>query len=127
MKRRALLSLLVAFFVGSLDVPVDAAKNPVPGATCSPAGSSRTVKGVKYTCVKKGKKSTWAASTSAPTETTTTTTIPADSLNYKGKMIYGIKDALLTRKADSGNYYETDSRQASADRKSTRLNSSHRT
>ena len=112
MKRLIALSLLAAVFVSSLDMPANAAKNPVPGATCSPAGTSRTVKGVKYTCAKKGKKSTWSVTTSAPS--VTTTTIPADSLSYKGKMIYGIKDAVLTRKADSGNYYETDSRQASA-------------
>jgi hypothetical protein len=29
-------------------------------------------------------------------------------------MIYGVKDALLTRKADSGSYYEADSRQATS-------------
>ena len=117
MKRLVALSLLAAVFTSSLDMPANAAKNPVSGATCSPAGASRTVKGVKYTCVKKGKKSTWSVTTSVSsvtTTTTTTTTIPADSLSYKGKMIYGIKDAVLTRKADSGNYYETDSRQTTA-------------
>jgi hypothetical protein len=115
MKRTAALLLLAALSVGFIEVPADAAKTPTPGASCSPVGTSRVVKGVKYTCIKRGKKLAWSATkpTSLVT-TTTTTTIPADSLDYKGKMIYGVKDALLTRKADSGSYYEADSRQATS-------------
>ena len=91
-----------------------------PGSSCSPAGATKTVKGLKYTCVKKGKKSTWGAAqlvsptTTTTKTTTTTTTIPADSLSYKGTMIYGLNNGVLTRKADSGKYFETDSRSASA-------------
>lgn len=115
MKRTLALVLLAVMSVGTIETPASAAKSPSPGASCSPAGTTRVVKGAKYTCVKKGKKSVWNVSKpSASSATTTTTTIPADSLNYKGKMIYGIKEAVLTRKADSGNYFETDSRQASA-------------
>ena len=113
MKRLVALSLLAAVFVSSLDMPVNAAKNPVPGAACSPAGTSRTVKGVKYTCVKKGKKSTWSATTSA-SSVTTTTTIPADSLSHKSTQTFDVKNSELIRKADSGTFYETDSRQTSA-------------
>jgi hypothetical protein len=113
MKRTAVLLLLAALSVGFIEVPADAAKSPTPGASCSPVGTSRVVKGVKYTCIKRGKKLAWSA-TKPTSLVTTTTTIPADSLDYKGKMIYGIKDAVLTRKADSGSYFETDSRQATA-------------
>ena len=115
MKRTAALLLLAALSVGFVEVPADATKTPTPGASCSPFGTFRVVKGVKYTCIKRGKKLAWSATkpTSLVT-TTTTTTIPADSLDYKGKMIYGVKDALLTRKADSGSYYEADSRQATS-------------
>lgn len=115
MKRTAALLLLAALSVGFVEVPADAAKTPTPGASCSPFGTLRVVKGVKYTCIKRGKKLAWSATkpTSLVT-TTTTTTIPADSLDYKGKMIYGVKDALLTRKANSGSYYEADSRQATS-------------
>ena len=113
MKRTAVLLLLAALSVGFVEVPADAAKTPTPGSSCSPVGTSRLVKGVKFSCVKKGKKLVWNAT--KPTSTAvTTTTVPVDSLNYKGKMIYGVKDAMLTRKADSGNYFETDSRQATA-------------
>jgi len=115
MKRTAALLLLAALSVVFIEVPADAAKSPTLGASCSPVGTSRVVKGVKYTCVKSGKKLVWnVARSTSNASATTTTTIPADSLNYKGKMIYGVKDAMLTRKADSGTYYETDSRQSSS-------------
>jgi hypothetical protein len=113
MKRIAIWSLLAALSVGVAEVPVDAAKTPTPGASCSPVGTSRLVKGVKYTCKKNGRKLVWSVTKPSSTGTTTTT-VPADSLSYKGKMIYGVKDAMLTRKADSGTYFETDSRQSSS-------------
>lgn len=118
MKRLIVLPITAVLLLGGVAGTVNAAKTPTPGATCAPAGSSRTVKGVTYTCVKKGKKSVWNASKStsggSAAATTTTTTIPADSLSYKDKMIYGVKDAQLTRKASSGTYFENDSRSASA-------------
>ena len=122
MKRFATISastvLVLAFAVSS----TSASTAPKPGASCSPAGATKIVKGFKYTCVKKGKKSTWGAgvanntsnSQTTTTTTTTTTTIPQDSLSYRGTMIYGLTDGVLTRKADSGKYFETDSRSASA-------------
>ena len=104
--------LVLALAVGSTSASVA----PKPGSSCSPAGATKTVKGLKYTCTKKGMKSTWGAgvATKTPQSQTTTTTIPADTVNYKGTMIYGLNDGVLTRKADSGNYFETDSRSASA-------------
>ena len=104
--------LVLALAVGSTSASVA----PKPGSSCSPAGATKTVKGLKYTCVKKGKKSTWGAGVATKTakSQTTTTTIPADSLSYKGTMIYGLTDGVLTRKADSGKYFDTDSRSTSA-------------
>jgi len=48
----------------------------------------------------------------APNATTTTSTTgtSSDSLNFKNPMIYGIKDARLTRRADTGTYFDSDSR-----------------
>ena len=117
MKKRLVLPIAWALAIGVLATSADAAKSPSPGSPCSPAGTSRTVKGVKFTCVKNGKKSVWSSTKAAPADsapTTTTTTIPADSLSYKDKMIYGVKDAQLTRKATSGTYFDTDSRAVSA-------------
>lgn len=118
MKRLIVLPITAVLLLGGVAGSVSAAKSPTPGASCAPAGSSRTVKGMKYTCVKKGKKSVWNATNStsggSAMATTTTTTIPQDSLDYKGKMVYGVKDALLTRQATSGTYFDTDSRPASS-------------
>ena len=104
--------LVLALAVGSTSASVA----PKPGSSCSPAGTTKIVKGLKFTCVKKGKKSTWGAGVATKTakSQTTTTTIPADSLSYKGTMIYGLNDGVLTRKADSGKYFDTDSRSTSA-------------
>ena len=113
MKRLFVLPLATVLFLGTVAGSVNAAKTPTPGASCAPAGSSRTVKGVKFTCVKKGKKSVWNATKSTSGGNATATT-PADSLSYKDKMIYGVKDAQLTRKATSGTYFDTDSRAATA-------------
>lgn len=109
MNRFLVLPLAAALSLGTIASTASAAKTPSPGASCAPAGTSRTVKGVKYTCVKSGKKSVWNATKSTPSGSTTTT-IPVDSLDYKGKMIYGVKDAQLTRQATSGTYFDTDSR-----------------
>lgn len=107
--------LVLALAVSS----TSASTAPKPGASCSPAGATKIVKGLKYTCVKKGKNASWGAgvasnTSNSQTTTTTTTTIPHDSANYRNNLIYGLNDGLLTRKADSGKYFETDSRSASA-------------
>ncbi|MFZ9523492.1 MAG: hypothetical protein ACO286_08535, partial [Ilumatobacteraceae bacterium] len=104
--------LVLALAVGSTSASVA----PKPGSSCSPAGATKIVKGLKYTCVKKGKKSTWGAGVATKTakSQTTTTTIPQDNASYRNNLIYGLNDGVLTRKADSGKYFETDSRSASA-------------
>ena len=104
--------LVLALAVGSTSASVA----PKPGSSCSPAGATKIVKGLKFTCVKKGKKSTWGAGVATKTakSQTTTTTIPQDNASYRNNLIYGLNDGVLTRKADSGKYFETDSRSASA-------------
>ena len=116
MKRLATISASTVLVLALAVSSTSASTAPKPGASCSPAGATKIVKGLKFTCVKKGKKSTWGAGVATKTSKpqTTTTTIPADSLSYKGTMIYGLNDGVLTRKADSGKYFETDSRSASA-------------
>lgn len=39
---------------------------------------------------------------------------PSDALNFKGRMLYDIRDGQLIRRADSGSYFETDSRAESS-------------
>ena len=90
---------------------------------CSRIGSTKVVSGARFACVKRGKTLVWVVSskstvassstTIAPGSTTSTTVASvSDSLNFKNRMIYGIKNARLTRRADSGAYFENDSRKA---------------
>jgi hypothetical protein len=64
--------------------------------------------------VKRGKSLVWVntskGSTVSGSTTSTTLASVSDSLSFKNQMVYGIKNARLTRKADSGAYFETDSR-----------------
>ncbi|MFM9094211.1 MAG: hypothetical protein ACKORD_04955, partial [Acidimicrobiaceae bacterium] len=94
MKRFATISASTVLALALAVSSTSASTAPKPGASCSPAGATKIVKGLKYTCVKKGKKSTWGAGVVAKTSKsqTTTTTIPQDSLSYKGTMIYGLTD-----------------------------------
>jgi hypothetical protein len=66
--------------------------------------------------VKKGKKTTWNSGVAIKTGKGTTTPAPvvSDSVSYKGAMIYDLKNGFLTRKANSGTYFETDSRSLSS-------------
>ncbi|MFM1797056.1 MAG: hypothetical protein RL733_837, partial [Actinomycetota bacterium] len=96
------------------------------GATCSKAGIKSVSAGKTYTCVKSGKKLVWnkgvavpvakpsPVPTASPTATPTSAPVTAiDSVNYKGVMIYGVQGSELIRRADTGIFYETDSRKES--------------
>jgi hypothetical protein len=96
--------------------PVAAATSPSPGGKCTRVGATAVSKGLKFTCVKKGKKTTWNSGVAIKTGKGATTQAPvvSDSVSYKGSMIYDLKDSYLTRKADSGTYFESDSRAVSS-------------
>jgi hypothetical protein len=96
--------------------PVAAATSPSPGGKCTRVGATSVSKGLKFTCVKKGKKTTWNSGVAIKTGKGTTTPAPvvSDSVSYKGAMIYDLKNGFLTRKANSGTYFETDSRSLSS-------------
>lgn len=81
---------------------------------CSRLNATKSVSGVRYVCTKKGKGLVWVKSASNVATITSTIASVSDSLNFKNPMIYGIKDSLLTRRADSGTYFETDSRKPEA-------------
>jgi hypothetical protein len=96
--------------------PVAAATSPSPGGKCTRVGATSVSKGLKFTCVKKGKKTTWNSGVAIKTGkgTTAQPTVISDSLSYKSAMVYDLKNGLLTRKASSGIYFETDSRSLSS-------------
>ena len=111
------------------------------GAVCKKAQQVRVVKGDSFTCVRKGKRLVWRKSgvapvvvpaaeptptaspsptptvspTPEPTPTpTATSSTPSDSLSHKNTMIYGIRGTELIRRADSGVFFEEDSRPSTA-------------
>ena len=81
--RKALAALTVLVLVSS---PLQASAAVKAGATCTKAGTTSTVKGIKYTCVKSGKKLVWnkgvkvvIPATPTPTPTVTATPTPTPS------------------------------------------------
>ena len=61
--RKALAALTVLVLVSS---PLQASAAVKAGATCTKAGTTSTVKGIKYTCVKSGKKLVWNKGVAIP-------------------------------------------------------------
>ena len=123
------LSLLLTIFL----VPAYSATPPKAGATCPQKGTTKTYLGKKFTCTKSGKKLVWSkgvtktstapkpAPTSFPSSipnqpapSASSPTKPSDFANYKGQLIYGVLGDQLIRRADSGKYFETDSRPLSS-------------
>ena len=107
-----------------------------PGTKCTVLNQKTTYLNKSYTCVKSGKKLVWSkgvllakpspsptvtqtplpspSATTSPTASATPTAVaPLDTLSFKGRMIYDVRDGMLIRRADSGTYFETDSRQLS--------------
>ena len=81
--RKVLAALTVLVLVS---LPLQATAAVKAGATCTKAGTTSTVKGIKYTCVKSGKKLVWnkgvkvvVAATPTPTPTVTATPTPTPS------------------------------------------------
>jgi hypothetical protein len=107
---------LALFMVFSLAMGVNSAsanKPPSPGSSCPRVGATVTSGKLKFTCVKNGKKGRWSKGVAVKAGAGSTAT-PADSLNFKGAMVYDLKNSYLTRKATSGTYFESDSRSVSA-------------
>ena len=115
MKTR-ILAVCFALTLTSVISPASAATPTKAGGKCTRVGATTISKGMKYTCVKKGTKTTWNSGVAVKTGkgATAQPTVISDSLSYKGAMIYDLKDSYLTRKADSGTYFETDSRAVSS-------------
>ena len=109
MNKRLTASISVfSLFLLLAPTPVNAAAKA--GAKCTKAGITEMVKGKSYTCAKSGKKLFWNKGVVIKTPTSTTA---LDSVNYKGTMIYGVRESKIIRRADTGVFYETDSRKES--------------
>ncbi len=107
------LALFMVFSLAMGVNSVSANKPPSPGSSCPRVGATVTSGKLKFTCVKNGKKGRWSKGVAVKAGAGSTAT-PADSLNFKGAMVYDVKNSFLTRKATSGTYFESDSRSVSA-------------
>lgn len=134
MKKFFAFWLVMAFVLSVVIQPTHAANVIKPGAKCAPAGITKIINALRYTCVVKNKKLQWSSGiaiktgkskpsvmAAQPTPNATSSAVaksserPAqvlDGLNFKDDMIYGLEKSLLTRRADSGTYFSTDSRAA---------------
>ena len=122
--------LLFAFLLSVPLTPSISATPPKAGAICSKAGITKNYNGKKYTCMKSGKKLVWSqgvqikvaaplpmsspavksSPVATPTATPTVVSKALDALDFRNLMIYDVKDSQLIRRADSGSFYESDSR-----------------
>ena len=81
------MTLAVVFSSTAITLPSSEASTPKPGSLCSKLGLTSISSGMKFTCVKSGKKLIWSkglkapsqtqAKVSAPAPTPTPTTVPA--------------------------------------------------
>lgn len=120
-------TLALALIFSLIPAVANSAAKITPGSKCKVANQKSTYQNKIYTCTKSGTKLVWSkgvleskkgATTSAPKTPapigTPKTVEPSDSLNFKGRMIYDVRNSELIRRADSGKYFETDSRAPSS-------------
>ncbi len=138
MKFRSFAGVVIVALLSAVLVVPSSSGAIKAGTACKKAGLQTVDSGRKYTCIKQGKKLVWnkgvvikvtpaaipspsasptPSSTSSPVASPTPTpsfTPPNDQLNHKYPMIYGIESGTLTRRADSGIFFNTDSRKRDA-------------
>lgn len=121
-----LKALVLVLAISMIPSAAFSAAKVTPGSTCKVANQKTVFQNKTYTCLKTGKILKWSqgvavnnksSGTSAPKppslpspNATQKVAETLDSLNFKGRMIYDVRDGQLTRRADSGSYFETDSR-----------------
>ena len=129
--------LAIILVLTLLPITAFSATKITPGSKCKIVNQKITYLNKTYTCLKSGKNLKWnngvlitkpkpaapkvPVPVATPTPEATSSPIPtqkpvepSDALNFKDRMIYDIRDGLLIRRADSGNYFETDSRAESS-------------
>ncbi len=114
---------LGALIVTSLLVaPINAIAAVKAGDACKKAGSTATLNGKKFTCVKSGKKLVWnkgvLTAKPSPTTVSSPTTSPSTDLNRgfvrSGQFVYRIVDGVLQRRIfNSTEYSAIDTRKES--------------
>ena len=138
--KRFFKGLVIILILTLVPVTAFSASKITPGSKCTVLNQKATYLNKIYTCQKSGKKLIWskgipvakptpsASATKSPLPSATparsptptsmpaptpTAITPQDTLNFKNRMIYDVRDGMLIRRADSGSYFEGDSRQLS--------------
>ena len=113
MKRLIMLTVSVILVCTSMTPGADAAAKA--GGSCKQLGAFSTFAGLKYTCIKSGKKLVWSKGvkvippTNAPTQST-----DDDSVYISRLIVYRYVNGVLERQATtSGKFFTTDSRKVS--------------
>lgn len=132
---RLRIALICLTLIASSLATTVAANPPKAGSICTKVGITKNYMGKKFTCVKIGKKLVWnkgvaiktvapvpiesPSPSPAPTSTQAQTTVepspskssnPVDFVNVKSHITYGLKEAELIRRSDSGVFFDSDSR-----------------
>jgi hypothetical protein len=103
-------ALTLALVFSFLPTIASSASKIVPGAKCKVLNQKVSAQNKSYTCIKSGKKLSWVQEVSSPKKMKKV----SDSLSFGAPMFYGIRDSQLIRRADSGTYFETNSKEESA-------------
>jgi hypothetical protein len=109
-KHKVGLESLILIIVLAL-IPSTAFSAPriTAGTQCKTINQKASYQDKTFTCLKSGKKLVWVQGTPFTKKGSKGNSV-LDVLNFKSPMIYNVKDGNLIRRADSGNYFESDSR-----------------
>lgn len=129
---RKWMTLGIALFLLESILTPQAFASVKQGGKCTIQSQSKNWQGKKFTCIKSGNKLIWskpkiasgAVSSAKPTPSqspisqvspsqSSTLISPTDSLNFKSSMIYNVQGDQLIRRADSGEFFDLDSRSQS--------------
>jgi hypothetical protein len=120
-------TLILILILALIPATAFSASKITPGSKCAVLNQKATYLNKIYTCQKSGKKLMWskgipvpkptpsASATKTPVPSPTPTAVaPLDTVNFKGRLIYDVRDGQLIRRADSNSYFESDSRSESS-------------
>ena len=104
-----LKSLILIIALALIPSTAFSAPKVTPGGQCKTINQKNYYQSKTYTCLKAGKNLIWVQGTPFTKKGSKANSV-LDALSFKSPMIYDVRDSNLIRRADSGNYFELDSR-----------------
>ena len=102
-------SLILILALALIPTTAYPASKVIPGAKCKTINQKDYFQNKTYTCLKAGKNLIWVQGSPITKKGSKANSV-LDALNFKSPMIYDVRDSNLIRRADSGKYFESDSR-----------------